>query len=994
MPTTNFYFKRFSLLLFLILSFSFLGIFLFSKVANAAVIINELLPNPAGSDEAEWIELKNTGLEDVDLDGWRISDKSKSYTISSSDFATTTILAGEFFLLEKSKTKIALNNSGEETVSLLDGADNLIDEVTYIGPAQENTSYARDKEHNWHWTASLTPLEENIINNFSDERSDIKTKSEGDSGLEQEGNSVIINELFPNPTGSDEAEWIELKNVGEKNVNLVNWRISDLSGKTYVISSDDFATTTILAGGFLLLPKSRTGIALNNAGGDTVRLFDLGGNLVSEVSYLESTQDGLSWARDEQGIWYWTTTPTPLEENVITQPTAPEPVNGGGGGSSGAGAKKNYTKQIKINEILPNALGADQGSLGKDDKPFDQGKILNNELLIPELGEWIELKSFDNAINSLAGWKITNKSGEYIIKENDFKSVYAWPNDFFILPRFITGLRLKNSGGDEIKLFDPAGNLVDSVKYSGTADENEAYMANKDGKWQWTITPTPCRENIYTKKNLPPHAYFEILGDWLVGSKIIFDATESYDPEGEDLKYFWEFENEAVINGLATTTLATTSPVIELSFSRPGSFKIKLQAEDVDGQSDEYEQTLILSFNPKDIPDVRELKITEFLPDPVGRDETGEWIEIFNNSDHKIDLSYFKLDDMEGGSPPYTFKETVIPAKSYLVIKRSQSRIALNNDYDSLRLFDPAGKLLQEVDYDDAETGLSYALNEKGEWFWTSKATPGEKNIIEEAVDNLQLSSQRKTQGKQLAAKKYIPILKVDLEDLRELDPGTRVQVQGVVSVEPGTLGASIFYLAGSGVQVYCYKKDFPGLAIGDVIQVTGTLGRYYNETRIKIKDKNSIKIIDSGRPPDPEQVSLDEISDEIVGSLIKVFGEVTSIKRDDFWLDDGGGEIKVTIKRSTDIDLEKLNLDIGDHVEVIGILSQTQSGFRILPRSKEDVKVQKILGEAVAENSKTQEHKNTVNILKYLLTFAVAVILVMGVIIVKLMTLAKKTKM
>jgi len=39
-----------------------------------------------------------------------------------------------------------------------------------------------------------------------------------------------------------------------------------LSGKTYVISSDDFATTTILAGGFLLLPKSRTGIALNNAG--------------------------------------------------------------------------------------------------------------------------------------------------------------------------------------------------------------------------------------------------------------------------------------------------------------------------------------------------------------------------------------------------------------------------------------------------------------------------------------------------------------------------------------------------------------------------------------------------------------------------------------------------------------------------------------------------------------------------------------------------------
>ena len=43
------------------------------------LVINEILPNPAGSDDYEWIELKNIGSGDVDLTGWKISDASKSY---------------------------------------------------------------------------------------------------------------------------------------------------------------------------------------------------------------------------------------------------------------------------------------------------------------------------------------------------------------------------------------------------------------------------------------------------------------------------------------------------------------------------------------------------------------------------------------------------------------------------------------------------------------------------------------------------------------------------------------------------------------------------------------------------------------------------------------------------------------------------------------------------------------------------------------------------
>ena len=34
-------------------------------------------------------------------------------------------------------------------------------------------------------------------------------------------------------------------------------------------------------------------------------------------------------------------------------------------------------------------------------------------------------------------------------------------------------------------------------------------------------------------------------------------------------------------------------------------------------------------------------------------------------------------------------------------------------------------------------------------------------------------------------------------------------------------------------------------------------------------------------------------------GSLIKILGEITSIKSDSFWVDDGSGELKVTLKKS-----------------------------------------------------------------------------------------------
>ena len=120
----------------------------------------------------------------------------------------------------------------------------------------------------------------------------------------------------------------------------------------------------------------------------------------------------------------------------------------------------------------------------------------------------------------------------------DFKDSYIYPGEFFMLPKFITGLSLKNSGGDEIKLYDPNGELVDSIKYSGQASETKSWMRNYKNDLEWTTTPTPNAQNVFTIENLNPVSYFEIIN---TGEQIILDASESYDPEGEPIWLEWKF---------------------------------------------------------------------------------------------------------------------------------------------------------------------------------------------------------------------------------------------------------------------------------------------------------------------------------------------------------------------------------------------------------------------------------------------------------------------
>ena len=128
------------------------------------------------------------------------------------------------------------------------------------------------------------------------------------------------------------------------------------------------------------------------------------------------------------------------------------------------------------------------------------------------------------------------------------------------------------------------------------------------------------------------------------------------------------------------------------------------------------------------------LVINEILPSPEGPDETGEWIEIFNQNGFEVDLSDWKIEDTVGKTATYIFpKGTKIGPFGFFVLSRPTSKITLNNDADGLNLFQPDGKIIDSVSYEKAPHGQSYNRT-NSKWSWSAILTPNSENVVKVPV--------------------------------------------------------------------------------------------------------------------------------------------------------------------------------------------------------------------------------------------------------------------
>jgi hypothetical protein len=943
------------------------------------IVINEFVSD-AVTGEKEWIELyfppDKDGLREViDLTGWTIEDGvGKILTLNGN------LASNGFIVFELNSAK--LNNSGD-IIILKDLGGNIIDQVTYgswdDGNTEDNAPAANDPDSvvrlidgvdtnidNVDFAITTTPTKGTANVNNANEQDDPTTLSnEGSFSMGGVPGSVVINEIVSDP--EDGPEWIELYNKTNFNIDLAGWHLEEGSEAQTDLSE------TITGHGYLVIegPKGN----LNNSG-DIIILYDNYNNIIDQVTYgswddgnlndnapktndpyslgrIGNSQDTNNDLTDFQTI----ATPTKGAANILFIEEEQELVS-------------DLKNKIIINEILPNPAGSDES-------------------------EFIELKNISEQEIDLDGLIIgDNSKRRYKIKDcGGTKSctLKLPAGALFVVLRSTSKIALNNTGGDKVVLYDQQENIIDEIEYTVKAPEGKSYarvgasLAGAPINWRWTDQPTAGEENIFLAENQPPVAVIDLeKSEVLLGEEIILDASDSYDPEGKNLIMEWQIQKTT------NNIQLYHNPILQLSFDEAGSYEVKLKVSD--GEMATVEQVLINAVSAENPASTLEVGlpnrasfnlINEFQPNPEGSDEA-EFIELYNPEQTAIDLSGFYLDDQEGGSKPYQIPKGIIlePAQ-YLVFGRQETKLTLNNTTDTVRLLNENKNVLQQVNYSNVVEGASYAKALDDSWHWTEIITAGKENQI---VETRFIASK---QNRNL-------INKIELNKIRNLDFSDIVKVRGIVSAEPGILGSQIFYIqppsippdkggwgVNAGIQIYSYKKDFPELKIGDEIEVVGTLSQNRGETRLKIKQQEDIQIIKNNRNDEtqlrPAPVPASEIGEDLEGSLVQVIGEIIEIKGSSIFLDDGSDEVKVYLKKTTGI---KKNFQEGDIITVAGIVSQTSTGYRLLPRYQDDIKKTQVLGaELEPDNSDIIIEPRSNEWLKYLTATLGAVVLILLIV-------------
>lgn len=782
-----------------------------STLENYLVKINEIYSNPTTSTEKEWVEIYNSSTSTIDLIGWTLFDGTG--VIAS---PTTTINSSSFYAIEWSGSK--LNNDGDIIV-LKNPQGGIVDQVCFgvwtngcagdkpSAPDKSNT-LARvingvdtyNNKNDFAETTTVTKNASNIITapaveNSQGANAQNQINNSAPAGSSSVQNNPAAEHIFINEFVSDpnlgEEEWVELYNDSAAAADLTGWFLEEGSEEETRVAG------VIAPRGFFLI-KSPKG-NLNNSG-DIISLFEQSGRLVDKVAYGKWNDGNIAdnapvsydnksvGRRDylkpgiEKDLFGVTALPTPVARNIF--PSAVSEQNNLLVEILTDGVQNN----VILSEFLPNPIGAD-----KD-------------------GEYLELQNIGAQEIDLKNWQIGNSAGR---KYRFSSSTIMSAKSFLVIKRKISGLSLKNSD-EEIKLYNAAGGLVDSAAFEGAALENVSFNSASStnrasstvSEWKWSTVLTPGRENIISAPNTAPELLLAYPSVAEIGEEILFDASDSFDTDGDELKFFWDFGDGSKGEGES----------ILYSYYSAKNYNITVRVEDVRGK--------VIS---------KKVKISI-----VGQPLLGE--------------------DLANISKPRTVN---------------------------------SGK------------------------------------------------------------RKSAVLFKAVLGDVQKYSVGELIKTRGVVAVLPGVLSTQMFYLvdeAGVGLPIYSFKKDFPDLRLGDLVEVTGETGAFQGGVRLKTKQKTDMEILATEKEIFAVKLGTAEIDENRLFSLVEVEGEVLEIGRGYFILGDEQGEAKVVLK--TGAGFKNNAVKEGDMVNVIGVVGQSRNVYVVQPRGLSDLKILK-------ESAPAEKNKN-----------------------------------
>lgn len=430
---------------------------------SSDLVISEVMPNPWPSDDnaswpgGEWVEIWNSGQNDIDLTGWSIVDNAGNtlpFNASHLVGPSTIIGADEYRIIAvNSSTSWGVLNNGGETLRLLWPNGTLSSSVSWTD-SESGFSLMEQIDSSWSNSPFPTPGSQNpahweaIVNGTSPIRI----------------TEVLVNSSMdgsPLPDG----EWVELHNTGAVSLDLMGWKIMDGMGNITHIDPATLASnatqlgTMIDADGRRLVQFFQGTELWNNY--DNLMLIDQSEAVVHTAWWTSSPNLNTSLIESQDPLMEWVPASWPT-------PGQPEP------------STASLTGEIAFNEIMPDAAGNDSHSWPS--------------------GEWIELINTGNQTVDLANWHFTSGSRNFNINPHQL----PLKSDTMVAPGEIVlvaingsqGFYLRNTNTDTIELRDSTNQIISTLTYNSTEEGESNWFWN--GDWTQAPWPTPGAANPQT----------------------------------------------------------------------------------------------------------------------------------------------------------------------------------------------------------------------------------------------------------------------------------------------------------------------------------------------------------------------------------------------------------------------------------------------------------------------------------------------------------------
>ena len=163
-------------------------------------------------------------------------------------------------------------------------------------------------------------------------------------------------------------------------------------------------------------------------------------------------------------------------------------------------------------------------------------------------------------------------------------------------------------------------------------------------------------------------------------------------------------------------------------------------------------------------------------------------------------------------------------------------------------------------------------------------------------------------------------------------------------------------------LEIYSHQKDWPEIKQGDYLEVAGKISKTGDLPRVKIKTRDNIFVNNLDlKLSEPEITEAQDIEEEFLGNLVKAKGVVVKKSGKSVYLAsdiDEDWQVRVYSKES----LKDLNIKKGSEIIASGILSETDSGFKLSLLDIADIWVsQEVLG--IKEEESNIEHQSDTQI-------------------------------